>query len=39
MDGYDSIYKTLDTGSASENTAQLMTDYLNSETRNSQLAT
>ena len=39
MDGYDSVYKTLDTGSASENTAQLMTDYLNSETRNSQLAT
>ena len=39
MDGYDSIYKTLDTGSASENTAQLMTGYLNSETRNSQLAT
>ncbi len=28
MDGYDSIYKTLDTGSASENAAQLMTGYL-----------
>lgn len=33
LNGYDEIIKILDTGSASENTARLMTDYLRSSSR------